>query len=134
MSYSRRFWNLTVPSGDTNPRARVPSHFSSKMWSSESNGSGWRVASIGWIFTSKRSAMRGLLLRRRDARTERRHQVLGRRRLRRGGDLHRLPLDLRFHHLEERLPIPVLETGGVEVLDQGLDEVHPELHLPVPDR
>src|SRR2546425_5624620 len=134
MSYSRRFWNLTVPSGERNARARVPSHFSSKMCSSESNGSGWRVASIGWIFTSKRSAMAALLLRRRDARPQRRHQVLRRRRLRRRGDLDRLPLDFRLDHLEEGLPVPVLVSGGIEVRDEGLDEVHRELHFRLRDR
>src|SRR5207245_8103290 len=36
---------------------RVPCHFGSKVWAFESKGSGWGVASIGWIFTSKRSAM-----------------------------------------------------------------------------
>src|SRR2546422_10137212 len=134
MSYSRRFWNLTVPSGERNARARVPSHFSSKMCSSESNGSGWRVASIGWIFTSKRSAMAALLLRRRDARPQRRHQVLRRRRLRRRGDLDRLPLDLRLDHLEEGLPVPVLVSGGIEVRHEGLHEVHREFHLRVRNR
>src|SRR5438093_10894271 len=100
MLMSRRFSAGTVPSGETKPSARVPSHFSSKMWSSESNGSGWRAASIGWIFTSKRSAMAALLLRRRDARAEGRHQVLRRGRLRRGGDLDRVALDFRLDHLE----------------------------------
>src|SRR5437867_1114831 len=131
MLYSRRFWNVTVPSGETNARARVPSHFSSKMWSSESNGSSWRTASIGLIFTSKRSAMEGLLLRGRDARPQGRHQVLRRRRLRPRGDLDRLPLDLCLNHLEEGLAVPVPEAGGVKVRCEGLHEVHRELHLVV---
>src|SRR3989441_4644431 len=124
MSYRRRFWNFTAPSGEMKARARVPSHFSSKMWSSESNGSGWRTASIGWIFTSKRSPMESLLLRGRHARAQGRHEVLRRRRLRPRGDLDRLPLDLRLDHLEEGLAVPVLEAGGVEVRREGLHEVH----------
>src|SRR5438093_5162379 len=134
MLYSRRFWNRTVPSGETNPSARVPSHFSSKMWSSESNGSSWRTASIGWIFTSNRSAMAALLLRGGDARPQGRHQVLHRRRLRPRGDLDRLPLDLRLDHLEKGLAVPVFESGGVEVRREGLHEVHRELHLIVRHR
>src|SRR6266540_2434721 len=134
MSYSRRFWNRTFPSGETNPRARVPSHFSSKMWSSESNGSGCRTASIGWIFTSKRSAMAALLLRRGDACAEGRHEVLRGGCLRPGRGLDRLPLDLRLDHLEEGLAVPVLEAGGVEVRREGLHEVHRELHLVVRHR
>src|SRR3990172_7791126 len=134
MSYSRRFWNRRTPSGETNARARVPSHFNSNTWSSESNGSRWRTASIGRILRSNRSAMGDLLLRRRDARPEGRHQVLGLPGLCGGRHLDRLALDLRLDHLEESLAVPVLVPPRVEVRREGGDQVDRELHLVLRDR
>src|SRR3990170_4018226 len=134
MLYSRRFWNRRAPSGETNARARVPSHFNSNTWSSESNGSRWSTASIGRILRSNRSAMGDLLLRRRDARPEGRHQVLGLPGLRGGRYLDRLALDLRLDHLKERLAVPVLVPPRVEVRREGGDEVDRELHLVLRDR
>src|SRR6266545_767315 len=102
MKFKRRFWNRRP--FRTKARARVPSHFSSKMWSGESNGASRLSASIGLItcvYGSKdgiRSAgLRGL---------EARH---------------------------ERVPIAVPELRRVEFRRQRTDQLERELDFRVAD-
>src|SRR6266568_2743050 len=61
-------------------RARVPSHFSSKMWSGESNGASRLSASIGLITCvyGSKDGIRSAGLRGLEARLQRGHEVLRR--------------------------------------------------------
>src|SRR6266568_7057146 len=109
MKFRRRFWNRRPLR--TMASARVPSHFSSKMWSFESKGVSRLSASIGlitWSYGSKagiRSAgFRGL-----ETRLQRRHQVLGRLRFDLRDRGHLLAFDLRLDQRHERVPVPVPE-------------------------
>src|SRR5437899_5788747 len=115
--------------------ARVPSHFSSKIWSFESNGVSRLSASIGlmtWTYGSKagiRSAgFRGL-----EARLQRRHEVLGRLRLDLCHRRHLFALDLRLDQRHEGIPVPVPELRNVELRRQRADQLEGEFDLRVRD-
>src|SRR2546425_2710826 len=129
----RRFWKRS-PSR-TMARARVPSHFSSKMWSFESNGV-WRLsASIGlitWVYGSN-GAIRSAGLRGLEARLQRGHQVLGRPGLDlcHGGQL--FPLDFRLDKCHQRVSVPISELRGVELRRERLDELEREVDFRVAD-
>src|SRR3990172_5391626 len=124
MSLSRRFWKRCRPLR-TKQRARVPSHFTSKMWSGESKGSLESSASIGLSARRYGSAttMRSACLRGGEAGLEGCHEVLCRLRGRSRHDRDFLPLDLRRDQLNERLPVAVLEPGQVELRREGGDQL-----------
>src|SRR6266702_1907521 len=85
-------------------RARVPSHFSSKMWSFESKGVSRLSASIGlitWTYGSN-GAIRSARLRGLEARLQ-------------------------------RVPIPVAEPRWIELRRESLDELEREVDLRIGD-
>src|SRR6266702_1378856 len=129
MKFSRRFWNRRPLR--TKARARVPSHFSSKMWSGESNGVSRLSASIGLITCvyGSKDGIRSAGLRGLEARLQRGHQVLRRLRLdlRDRGQL--FALDLRLDQGHERVPIAVPELRGVEFRRQRADQLEREFDL-----
>src|SRR3989442_307933 len=133
MKFSRRFWNRRPLR--TKARARVPSHFSSKMWSGESNGASRLSASIGLITCvyGSKDGIRSAGLRRLEARLQRGHEVLRRLRLdlRDRGQL--FALDLRLNERHERVPIAVPELRGVELRRQRTDQLERELDFCVAD-
>src|SRR3990172_9024084 len=130
----RRFWNRWDPPR-TNAIARVPSHFSSKMWSEESKGVSRLSASIGLITCAygSKDAIRSAGLRRLETRLEGGHQILRGLRL---DPCHRgelLPLDLRLDQLHEGVPVPVRELPEVEFHCERLDQLAGEVDLRVRD-
>src|SRR6266581_5008017 len=133
MKFSRRFWNRRP--FRTKARARVPSHFSSKMWSGESNGVSRLSASIGLITCvyGSKAGIRSAGLRGLEARLQRGHQVLRRLRLdlRDRGQL--FALDLRLDQGHERVPIAVPELRGVEFRRQRTDQLEREPDFCVAD-
>src|SRR6266511_1924409 len=133
MKFSRRFWNRR-PSR-TKAKARVPSHFSSQMWSGESNGVSRLSASIGLITCSygSKDGIRSAGLRGLEARLQRRHEVLRRLRLDLRDRRQLLPFDLRLDERHERVPIAVPEFRGVEFRRQGANQLERELDLSVAD-
>src|SRR5438093_5634533 len=105
--------------------ARVPSHFSSKMWSFESNGVSRLSASIGlitWTYGSN-GAIRSAGLRGLEARLQRGHQILRRLRLDLRDRRQLLALDLRLDERHERVPIALPELRGVEFRRQRTDQL-----------
>src|SRR5712691_8046761 len=116
-------------------RARVPSHFSSKMWSFESNGVSRLSASIGlitWRYGSN-GAIRSAGLRGLEARLQRGHQVLRRLGLDLRDGRQLLALDLRLDERHQRVPIAVPELRWVELRGERLDELEREVDLRVGD-
>src|SRR3990172_7827625 len=130
----RRFWNRWDPPR-TNAIARVPSHFSSKGWSGESNGVSRLSASIGLITCAygSKDAIRSAGLRRLETRLEGGHQILRGLHLdpRDRGEL--LPLDLRLNQLHEGVPVPVLKGPQHEFHRERLDQLEGEVDLRVQD-
>src|SRR6266702_153502 len=129
MKFSRRFWNRRP--FRTKARARVPSHFSSKMWSGESNGVSRLSASIGLITCvyGSKDGIRSAGLRGLEARLQRCHEVLRRLRLRLHDRGELLALDLRLDQRHERVPVTVAELRHIEVHRQRPDEQQGELDL-----
>src|SRR6266702_1421671 len=95
-------------------RARVPSHFSSKMWSFESNGVSRLSASIGlitWRYGSN-GAIRSTGLRGLEACLQRGHEILRGLRLDLGDRRQFLALDLRLDELEREVDLRVGDHDG----------------------
>src|SRR5712691_3489799 len=129
----RRFWKRS-PSR-TMARARVPSHFSSKMWSFESNGV-WRLsASIGLMTCvyGSNGAIRSAGLRGLEARLQRGHQILRRLRLDLRDGRQLLALDFRLNECHQSVPITVPELRWVELRRERLDELESEVDFRVGD-
>src|SRR3989442_6659338 len=129
----RRFWKRS-PSRTT-ARARVPSHFSSKMWSFESKGVSRLSASIGlitWRYGSN-GAIRSTGLRGLEACLQRGHEILRGLRLDLGDGRQLLPLDLRLDERHQRVAVPVPEFRRVELRHKGLDQLKREVDLRVRD-
>src|SRR2546425_2700564 len=122
----RRFWKRS-PSRTT-ARARVPSHFSSKMWSFESNGV-WRLsASIGLITCvyGSNGGIRSAGFRGLEARLQRGHQILRRPRLDLRDRRQFLALDFRLDERHQGVPVAVPELRRVELRHERLDELEGE--------
>src|SRR5438128_10339073 len=97
-------------------RARVPSHFSSKMWSFESNGVSRLSASIGlitWRYGSN-GAIRSTGLRGLEACLQRGHEILRGLRLDLGDRRQFIALDLSVDELNQRVAVAVPELRRIE--------------------